>query len=125
MFFLSLLSSTSPIPFDDRRDIISERERIVSFNEYDHAYSLSGAVELVAHLKRHNIPQAVATSSQMVAYKTKTSKHEWFSHFDHIVVGDDPLVKKGKVNTSSHFPFFPHFFLLLFILIFISSFSYM
>ena len=24
MFFLSLLSSTSPIPFDDRRDIISE-----------------------------------------------------------------------------------------------------
>jgi len=57
---------------------------------------LPGATELVAHLKRHNIPQAVATSSRLGAYKIKTNSHSWFSHFDHIVVGDDPLVKKGK-----------------------------
>lgn len=60
------------------------------------APALPGAVELVAHLKLNNIPQAVATSSHLVVFKIKTTNHSWFSSFDHIVVGDDPQVKQGK-----------------------------
>eukprot|EP00026_Physarum_polycephalum_P016451 Phypoly_transcript_17361.p1 GENE.Phypoly_transcript_17361~~Phypoly_transcript_17361.p1 ORF type:complete len:227 (+),score=42.65 Phypoly_transcript_17361:108-788(+) len=58
--------------------------------------ALPGATELVAHLNHHKIPQAVATSSHREAFQIKTSSHGWFTHFEHIVMGDDPLVKKGK-----------------------------
>lgn len=58
---------------------------------------LPGAVRLTQHLKKYNIPQAIATSSSNKFYLLKTKKHqEWFQIFEYIVTGDDPEVIKGK-----------------------------
>eukprot|EP00026_Physarum_polycephalum_P013949 Phypoly_transcript_14410.p1 GENE.Phypoly_transcript_14410~~Phypoly_transcript_14410.p1 ORF type:complete len:227 (+),score=39.75 Phypoly_transcript_14410:216-896(+) len=64
--------------------------------QFANVAALPGAMELVKHLKFHKIPQAVATSSRMTIYKVKSSNHTWFEHFDHVVAGDDPFVKRGK-----------------------------
>jgi pseudouridine-5'-monophosphatase len=61
------------------------------------AEPLAGARELTAHLKRHGVPIAVASSSDGKYFGLKTSRHrEWFATFDCIVLGDDPEVKHGK-----------------------------
>jgi pseudouridine-5'-monophosphatase len=57
----------------------------------------AGAVRLTQHLHCHNIPQAVATSSDRHHFDLKTSRHkEWFRIFDCLVLGDNPELKKGK-----------------------------
>lgn len=53
---------------------------------------------MVNHLKKHNIPIAVATSSGLDSFKIKSSKHEeFFKLFNHIICGgSDVNVKNGK-----------------------------
>lgn len=59
---------------------------------------LPGALELLQHLEKNNIPFALATSSLFEKYLLKTSKlrhgFDLFRH--HVVTGDDQRVPPGK-----------------------------
>ncbi|RIA87392.1 HAD-like domain-containing protein [Glomus cerebriforme] len=58
---------------------------------------LPGVMNLVKHLKAHNIPMIVATSSHRDAFEIKTKNNqELFKLFDGVVCGDDSEVKHGK-----------------------------
>lgn len=58
--------------------------------------AMPGAAELIAKLKARDCRLAVATSSARPLFALKTQHHSWFSHFDAIVCGDDPLVQNPK-----------------------------
>ena len=61
------------------------------------AAGMPGAEALVRHLKAHNIPIAVGTSSSQHSFADKTTLHgEWFALFDTIVTADDPEVGAAK-----------------------------
>lgn len=63
-----------------------------------YAEILPGAARLVTHLKNHNIPICLATSSGEDMVKIKTARHmDVFTQFHHKVCGStDPEVKFGK-----------------------------
>ena len=63
---------------------------------FANAPAMPGAAELIAKLKARGCRLAVATSSFRPLFELKTQHHPWFSHFDAIVCGDDPLVKNPK-----------------------------
>ncbi|KAI8371539.1 HAD-like domain-containing protein [Radiomyces spectabilis] len=64
---------------------------------FPHVKPLPGVERLIQHLKRHNIPMAVATSSSRAKFEQKTSLNkELFALFDHIICGDDAGIEHGK-----------------------------
>lgn len=80
---------------------LQEREAMLA-ELFPSAMPMPGAQRLTRHLRQNRIPQAVATSSKQDFYELKTKHHrEWFSLFNCIVTGDDPLVKQGKPAPDS------------------------
>ncbi|KAG9291880.1 hypothetical protein G9A89_012165 [Geosiphon pyriformis] len=58
---------------------------------------LPGVMRLVKHLKKHNIPMVVATSSSRKNFEIKSKNHpELFDLFQGVVCGDDPKIMNGK-----------------------------
>ena len=75
---------------------LAERQSIM-VRLFPDAPALPGARELVEHLAAHEVPMALATSSQRAHYVLKSSGHkDWFRHFRVTVTGDDPEVGRGK-----------------------------
>ncbi len=74
---------------DLRKDVLIEK--------FNNTQPMPGAKEITSHFFRHDIPQAIATSSSSPIYDAKYNKHKkWFSQFAQIVRGDDPELKQGK-----------------------------
>ncbi|GMN52072.1 hypothetical protein TIFTF001_021218 [Ficus carica] len=58
---------------------------------------MPGASRLIKHLHAKGIPICLATGSHKRHFELKTQRHsELFSLMHHVVLGDDPDVKKGK-----------------------------
>ncbi|NKB75880.1 MAG: HAD-IA family hydrolase [Gammaproteobacteria bacterium] len=61
------------------------------------AKALPGAERLIRHLYQHNVPIALATSSNRDLYEVKASSHQdWFTLFNTVVTGDDSEITEGK-----------------------------
>jgi pseudouridine 5'-phosphatase len=76
-------------------ELLARRKPILQ-ELFANAPAMPGAPELIAKLKARGCRLAVATSSARPLFELKTQRHPWFSHFDAIVCGDDPLVKNPK-----------------------------
>lgn len=79
---------------------VTEYLEIMSLIQEDlfpHVKILPGVEKFVRHLKAHDIPMAVATSSTRSKFELKTSLNkEFFELFDVIICGDDSEIKRGK-----------------------------
>jgi pseudouridine-5'-monophosphatase len=76
-------------------DYLCERDEMMK-QEFPSCTEMPGARKLVAHLKSHSVPIAVASSSSRELFEIKTLNHPWFSMFDAVVTGDDPEIGHGK-----------------------------
>ncbi|UFH48828.1 HAD-IA family hydrolase [Pseudomonas sp. KNUC1026] len=78
-------------------DEFLEMRKPLMVERFPSALGMAGAEALVRHLKAHNVPVAVGTSSSSGYFELKTAQHkEWFSLFDTIVTADDPEVAAAK-----------------------------
>lgn len=67
---------------------------------------MPGSERLVRHLKKHEIPMAIATSSPYSKFVDKTTRHQELFHsgkfFSHFVLGDDPHVTMHKPHPEPY-----------------------
>ncbi|WCJ42341.1 glycerol-3-phosphatase 1 [Euphorbia peplus] len=77
-------------------DFLVEREDMLR-DMFPTSELMPGASRLIRHLHAKGVPICVATGSHKRHFELKTQRHgELFSLMHHIVMGDDPEVKKGK-----------------------------
>ncbi|GES86293.1 pseudouridine-5'-phosphatase [Rhizophagus clarus] len=77
-------------------ELMKERNE-KNIERFPTARPMPGVMRLIKHLKAHNIPMAVATSSSRDNFAIKSlNNQELFNMFDSITCGDDPNVKNGK-----------------------------
>jgi pseudouridine-5'-monophosphatase len=75
---------------------LQERDQLLK-DKFPDCKPMPCAEKLIRHLHQHQIPIAVATSSNKSLFEIKTVNHQsWFELFDIVVTGDDPEVKNGK-----------------------------
>lgn len=64
---------------------------------YASTETLPGTLELIRHLAKYDIPQAIASSSSQHHFQLKTASHQqWLGIFETITLGDDPEIEQGK-----------------------------
>ncbi|TKY89354.1 hypothetical protein EX895_001885 [Sporisorium graminicola] len=65
---------------------------------FDSVPQMKGALRLVQHLHKHNVPICIATTSTRKSFEKKTAPHpELFGLFgDRIICGDDIRLARGK-----------------------------
>ena len=77
-------------------EYLSERNKLL-YPLYSTAKTLPGTLELIQHLAKHQIPQAIASSSSRHHFEMKTANHQqWLKIFETITLGDDPEIECGK-----------------------------
>ena len=77
-------------------EYLVERNKLL-YPLYPTARTLPGTIELTQHLAKHNIPQAIASSSSRYHFELKTVNHQqWLKTFTTITLGDDPEISRGK-----------------------------
>ena len=89
------LVETLELPFSPEEYLEQRSVKLLEFMPT--CKPLPGARELIEHLHSNGIPIAVATSSSLSLFETKTMHHkDWFSLFDTVVTPDSERVVKGK-----------------------------
>lgn len=77
-------------------EYLNERNQLL-YPLYPTAKTLPGTLELIQHLAKHNIPQAIASSSSRHHFEMKTANHQqWLKIFETTTLGDDFEIKEGK-----------------------------
>ncbi|XVE71821.1 hypothetical protein DITRI_Ditri10aG0182500 [Diplodiscus trichospermus] len=77
-------------------DFLAEREAMLQ-SLFPTSELMPGASRLIKHFHSKGVPICLATGSHRRHFELKTQRHgELFKLMHHIVLGDDPEVKKGK-----------------------------
>lgn len=77
-------------------EYLAERNKLL-YPLYPTAKTLPGTIELIEHLSKHNISQAIASSSSRHHFEMKTANHQqWLKLFKNTTLGDDPEIERGK-----------------------------
>ncbi|XP_023529419.1 (DL)-glycerol-3-phosphatase 2 [Cucurbita pepo subsp. pepo] len=77
-------------------DFLVEREDMLR-SMFPNTEAMPGASRLIRHLHAKGVPFGLATGSHKRHFELKTQRHgELFKLMHHVVLGDDPEVKKGK-----------------------------
>ncbi|WP_026102710.1 HAD-IA family hydrolase [Pleurocapsa sp. PCC 7319] len=90
-----IIIDTLSIPLTVEEYIV-ERNKLL-YPLYSTAQALPGTRELIQHLAKHKIPQAIASSSTRKHFEMKMVNHQqWSNMIQVMTLGDDPELKRGK-----------------------------